>query len=48
MDESYGDDPEAGVYWRLPQQPNGTPTRWSKAWFDWRSEPVTARKAAKA
>ena len=36
-DGNYEDDPEAGVYWG-PKQPNGMHTRWSRPWFDWRSE----------
>jgi hypothetical protein len=36
-DESYEDDPEAGILWG-PKQPNGHYTRWSRPWFDWRSE----------
>jgi hypothetical protein len=31
------DDPENGVFWG-PKQPNGHYTRWSRPWFDWRSE----------
>ena len=36
-DGDYEDDPERGVYWG-PKQPNGMMTRWSRPWFDWRSE----------
>jgi hypothetical protein len=36
-DGSYEDDPEAGIFWG-PKQPNGMMTRWSRPWFDWRSE----------
>jgi hypothetical protein len=32
-----GDDPEAGIYW-APPGPNGMHRRWSRPWFDWRSE----------
>jgi hypothetical protein len=44
VDDKYEDDPEAGIFWG-PKQPNGSYTRWSRPWFDWRSEQVTARKA---
>jgi hypothetical protein len=36
-DGSYEDDPENGIFWG-PKQPNGMMTRWSRPWFDWRSE----------
>jgi HNH endonuclease len=36
-DESSEDDPAAGIFWG-PKQPNGMYTRWSRPWFDWRSE----------
>lgn len=36
-DGNYEDDPEAGIFWG-PKQPNGMHTRWSRPWFDWRSE----------
>jgi hypothetical protein len=36
--ESYEDDPAAGVYWGPPATPGGKPTRWSRAWYDWREK----------
>jgi hypothetical protein len=36
-DGSY-EDPDAGIFWG-PKQPNGMMTRWSRPWFDWRSDP---------
>jgi hypothetical protein len=36
-DGSCEDDPENGIFWG-PKQPNGMRTRWSRSWFDWRSE----------
>jgi hypothetical protein len=36
-DGDYEDDPENGIFWG-PKQPNGMMTRWSRPWFDWRSE----------
>jgi hypothetical protein len=36
-DESFADKPEQGIFWG-PKQPNGSHTRWSKVWFDWRNE----------
>jgi hypothetical protein len=41
-DGNYEDDPEAGIFWG-PKQPNGMHTRWSRPWFDWRSESDDAR-----
>ena len=37
-DGTYEDEPENGIFWG-PKQPNGHYTRWSRPWFDWRSEP---------
>jgi hypothetical protein len=37
-EESYEDDPENGIFWGPPTQPKGEPIRWSRPWFDWRSE----------
>jgi hypothetical protein len=44
VDESYEDDPENGIFWGTPTRPGDEPSRWSRAWFDWRGEQVTARK----
>jgi HNH endonuclease len=45
-DGNYEDDPEAGIFWG-PKQPNGMHTRWSRPWFDWRSEQrVKVRQAS--
>jgi hypothetical protein len=35
--EEFVDDPERGVFWGPPGV-DGKPTRWSRAWFDWRGE----------
>ena len=40
--DDYQDDPEAGVYWGPPSATTGIPIRWSRVWFDWRSEPYYA------
>jgi hypothetical protein len=33
---TYADDPGRGVFWGPPDEPGGTPRRWSRAWYDWR------------
>jgi hypothetical protein len=35
--ESYEDDPERGIYFGPPETDGGTPRRWSRPWYDWRS-----------
>jgi 5-methylcytosine-specific restriction endonuclease McrA len=41
--EHYVDDPEAGVFWGPPDEQTGEPRRWSRPWFDWRSEELERR-----
>jgi hypothetical protein len=36
--ERFEDDPERGIFWGPPSVPGGKPVRWSRPWFDWRSE----------
>jgi len=36
--EGFNDDPERGIFWGPPTEPGGKPQRWSRPWFDWRSE----------
>jgi HNH endonuclease len=37
-EEELEDDPERGIFWAPPGRPRAS-RRWSRAWFDWRSEP---------
>jgi hypothetical protein len=41
--ERFDDDPERGIYWGPPSEPGGKPRRWSRPWFDWRSEELEQR-----
>jgi hypothetical protein len=38
----YVDDPGRGVFWGPPSGSTGVPIRWSRVWFEWRSEPYYA------
>jgi hypothetical protein len=46
LSPGYEDDPEAGIFWG-PKQPSGMMTRWSRPWFDWRSEQSSRAPARK-
>lgn len=37
LEEAPEDDPEHGIYWGPPDE-YGNYRRWSRAWYDWRSE----------
>ena len=41
--EHYRDDPKRGIFWGPPSEPGGKPQRWSRHWFDWRSEELRQR-----
>jgi hypothetical protein len=40
----YVDDPVNGIYWGPPDEPGGTPRRWSRAWFQWRETANATRR----
>jgi hypothetical protein len=42
----YRDDPDRGVYWGPPNEPGRAPQRWSRHWFDWRTEELERRDVA--
>jgi hypothetical protein len=37
-DPRYQDDPSRNLYWGPPDETTGKPRRWSRPWFNWRSE----------
>ena len=36
--DEYQDDPATNTFWGPPNEETGVPIRWSRAWYDWRSD----------